>query len=109
MNIRYSSIIYTLLLSPNYIFSITLFVTADSFFILLLLFGFCHSASVPSVQGVLTTQDKDRLVQLLKNKEIDSLEAAFYVSQGLGILGDASTVSGALFRDATSSNRYFSD
>ncbi len=74
--------------------SISLFATGGGVCILLLLcLGICYSENAQSVQSALTTQDKQRLVELLKNRDFDSLQTAFYVSRGLKALGDTNTVS----------------
>lgn len=74
--------------------SLNMYLDINSSGILLVLtllwtFSGAISESTPSLTGALTEADKNTLVKLFQNTNIDNLETAFYVARGLTALGSA--------------------
>lgn len=56
--------------------------------VLLLLVGYASAEVAPSLGDVITSRDQTRLRELFRKTPIDSLTTAYYVSNGLRILGE---------------------
>ena len=77
----------------------SIYLTFAGSFTFLVLLAAIYSVSTenaPSLEGVLTTQDKQRLLQLFQSARLDNLETIFYVSKGLEMLGDTGKVTTAV-------------
>ena len=60
--------------------------------VLLLLVGYASAEIAPSLGDVITSRDQTRLRELFRKTPIDSLTMAYYVSNGLRILGEQDNV-----------------
>ena len=60
--------------------------------VLLLLVGYASAEVAPSLGDVITSRDQTRLRELFRKTPIDSLTMAYYVSNGLRILGEQDNV-----------------